>query len=101
MRGAPAQLSAQTVSGAIRLMLNTGADADITAHSLNGKVVVREGVGAAARLKSEERQKFQTRLGGGASVVRLFSGRGQINLELSGRRRRAAEERRRAVRPRG
>ncbi|HEX7177560.1 MAG TPA: VWA domain-containing protein [Pyrinomonadaceae bacterium] len=84
VRGAPAQLSAQTISGAIRLMLSTDADADITAHSLNGKVSVREGVGAEARLKSEERQKFQTRVGGGASVVRLFSGRGQINLELSG-----------------
>ena len=82
VRGAPAQLSAQTVSGAIRLRLD--GDADITAHSLNGKVSVWEGVESAPRLKSEERQKFQTRLGGGASVVRLFSGRGQINLELSG-----------------
>jgi len=84
VRGAPAQLSAQTVSGAIRLVLAADADADITAHSLNGKVAVWEGVESERRLKSEERQKFQTRLGGGASVVRLFSGRGQINLELSG-----------------
>jgi VWFA-related protein len=79
--GVPASLFAQTLSGDLRLALPLPLDASITAQSLNGSVVLGEGVeaqGAAARVL---RGKFQTRWGAGSHGVNLFSGRGRINLE--------------------
>ncbi|HVF50458.1 MAG TPA: VWA domain-containing protein [Pyrinomonadaceae bacterium] len=80
VRGLPAQLSAQSVSGDINLDIAAPADADLSAHSLNGTVTFKNGAGATARPETFVRQKFQTRLGSGRSVVRLFSGRGGIQI---------------------
>jgi len=115
--GLPASLTAQTVSGDLRLSLPAPADASLTAQSLNGSVVLGEGIesrGAAARTL---RGKFQARWGAGGSVVNLFSGRGRISLEAlaagagraetggeneagsDGAARRSAEPRRAGTRP--
>ncbi|HYO62813.1 MAG TPA: VWA domain-containing protein [Pyrinomonadaceae bacterium] len=75
VRGLPAALDAQTVSGDISLGLPSSADAELTAHSLNGEVAFE--VAGAARTA---REKFQTRLGAGGPAVRLFSGRGRISV---------------------
>jgi VWFA-related protein len=77
--GRPAALSAQTISGDLRLALPTPPDADVTAQSLNGSVSVGEGLDSArARVL---RGKFQTRFGSGSARVNLFSGRGRISLD--------------------
>jgi VWFA-related protein len=79
--GLPASLTAQTLSGDLRLALPVPLDASLTAQSLNGSVALGEGVeaeGAAARVL---RGKFQTRWGAGSRGVNLFSGRGRIQLE--------------------
>jgi Ca-activated chloride channel homolog len=78
--GAPASLSAQTISGDLRLTLPAPADADVTAQSLNGSVALGAGV-AAGPGPRERRGKFQARLGAGGRQVRLFSGRGRIHLD--------------------
>lgn len=78
--GVTAQLSAQTVSGDIRLNVSRDADADITAHSLNGSVTFEGGEGTPPSARQFDRAKFQTRLGAGGNVARLFSGRGQIHV---------------------
>ena len=76
--GLPAALSAQTISGDLRLALPTPPDADITAQSLNGSLAIGEGLdNAGARVL---RGKFQTRFGPGSARVNLFSGRGRISL---------------------
>jgi VWFA-related protein len=86
VRGLPASLSAQTISGDLTLALPAGSDANLTAQSLNGAVTLGEGVeseGAGGRVV---RGKFQARLGAGGSpgaggpTVNLFSGRGHISL---------------------
>ncbi|HST51557.1 MAG TPA: VWA domain-containing protein [Pyrinomonadaceae bacterium] len=76
--GVPASLVAQTISGDLRLAIPARSDASLTAQSLNGSVVLGDGVeaeGARARTVSG---KFQTRLGAGSRNVNLFSGRGHI-----------------------
>ncbi|HVF56967.1 MAG TPA: VWA domain-containing protein [Pyrinomonadaceae bacterium] len=80
VRGLPAALSAQTISGDLKLDFPEAFDADITAQSLNGAVALGDGIereGSRARLHTG---KFQTRRGAGTSVVNLFSGRGRISL---------------------
>ncbi|HYY96326.1 MAG TPA: VWA domain-containing protein [Pyrinomonadaceae bacterium] len=86
IRGLPASLVAQTISGDLTLALPAGSEANLTAQSLNGAVTLGEGVeseGAGGRVV---RGKFQARLGAGGSpgagsrTVNLFSGRGHISL---------------------
>lgn len=82
LRGVPSQISAQTVSGDIRLSLPAGAGAEVVAHSLNG-VVSFDGGGAGPAAEYAGR-KFETRVGAGGAVARLFSGRGRIQIETRG-----------------
>ncbi len=86
IRGLPASLVAQTISGDLTLALPAGSEANVTAQSLNGAVTLGEGVeseGAGGRVV---RGKFQARLGAGGSpgaggpTANLFSGRGHISL---------------------
>lgn len=80
VRGVPASLVAQTISGDLRLAIPAQADASLTAQSLNGSVALGDGVetgGSRARTVSG---KFQARLGAGSRNVNLFSGRGHIIL---------------------
>jgi len=80
VRGLPASLNAQTLSGDLLVGLPAARDASLTAQSLNGSVTLEEGVeseGAAARTV---RGKFQGNWGAGAARVHLFSGRGRIRL---------------------
>lgn len=78
VRGLPASLAAQTVSGDMRVSVEPQADAAITAQSLNGKVTLGAGVDdSPAR---EARGKYLARWGAGARAVNLFSGRGLIHL---------------------
>lgn len=79
VNGLPASLSAQTISGELRVTLSAPAAAELTAQSLNGSVVIGEGVIAGAA--GERRGKVEARLGAGGPAVKLFSGRGRIHLE--------------------
>ena len=78
LRGSPSQLSAQTVSGEIRLEVAAGDGVDLSAHSLNGTVTFDGGGGT--RPTDYVKQKFETRIGDGGSIARLFSGRGRISV---------------------
>ncbi|MBC7933639.1 MAG: VWA domain-containing protein [Rubrivivax sp.] len=78
--GAPASLTAQTLSGDLRLSMPAPHDANVTAQSLNGTVTLGDGVEAAGAGGRVVRGKFQARLGAGTRAVNLFSGRGRINL---------------------
>lgn len=79
--GLPASLTAQTLSGDLRLALPHAPDASVTAQSLNGSVNVGRGVEPETPGGRVLRGKLQTRLGAGGSVVNLFSGRGRISLD--------------------
>ena len=79
--GAPASLSAQTISGDLRVTLPAPAAADLTAQSLNGSVLLGDGIDAGEAGGRERRGKFQARLGAGGPVFKLFSGRGRIHLD--------------------
>jgi VWFA-related protein len=86
VKGIPASLDAQTLSGDLRLALPLPLDASLTAQSLNGSVALGEGIEAEGAGERVLRGKFQTRLGAGSRSVNLFSGRGRISLEtLAGR----------------
>ncbi len=84
VRGLPASLVAQTISGDLTLALPAGSEANLTAQSLNGAVTLGEGVESEGG--RVVRGKFQARLGAGGSAgagsptVNLFSGRGHISL---------------------
>lgn len=80
VKGLPAALVAQTVSGDMALALPTPADASLTAHSLNGAVDLGDGLDAGDGGERVRRGKFQARWGAGAQSVNLFSGRGRISL---------------------
>jgi VWFA-related protein len=86
VRGLPASLVAQTISGDLTLALPAGSDASITAQSLNGAVTLGEGVEAEGAAGRVVRGKFQARLGAGGGLgagahsVNLFSGRGHVSL---------------------
>ena len=79
-RGLPGALSAQTVSGDIRLDLSPPYDVDLTAHSLNGSVALGLDAGSTPATPRIVREKYQTRLGAGSRAARLFSGRGRISI---------------------
>lgn len=81
VRGLPLNLSAQTLSGEIRLSVSQNAD--VTAHSLNGTVVFESADGTAEPSRQVDRAKFHVRLGAGESVANLFSGRGAIHVNAS------------------
>jgi VWFA-related protein len=92
VRGLPASLFAQTISGDLTLSVPAGADASVTAQSLNGSVTVGEGVESDGAGGRTIHGKFQARLGAGgglsaggnsdasAHTVNLFSGRGHVSL---------------------
>jgi VWFA-related protein len=80
VRGVPASLVAQTISGDLRLAVPPQADASLTAQSLNGSVALGDGVEASDSRARTVSGKFQARLGAGSRNVNLFSGRGHIIL---------------------
>jgi len=79
VKGLPASLVAQTLSGELRVALPVASGASVTAQSLNGSVRVGRGVESERSEARELRGKFQT--GSGGPVVNLFSGRGRISLD--------------------
>jgi VWFA-related protein len=81
VRGVPAALDAQTLSGDLRLALSPRTDATVTAQSLNGSVVIARGIESEGALGRTLRGKLHARLGSGGSTVNLFSGRGRISLD--------------------
>jgi Ca-activated chloride channel family protein len=78
--GVPASLVAQTISGDLHLAIPAQADASLTAQSLNGTVMLGDGIEAEGSRGRVLREKFQARWGAGSRSVNLFSGRGRINL---------------------
>jgi VWFA-related protein len=86
VRGLPASLVAQTISGDLTLAVPAGADAAVTAQSLNGSVTLGDGVESGGVGGRTIHGKFQARLGAGgnsdagAHSVNLFSGRGHVSL---------------------
>ena len=82
VRGLPAALLVQTISGEIRAELPAGADADIVAQTVKGAVTLPQGTAAAA--SNRPGLAVQTRLGAGGRTVRLHSESGNINLTLEG-----------------
>jgi VWFA-related protein len=81
VRGTPAALLIQTVSGEIRALLTSNADADVVADSKTGSVSSSL---ASGEVRRAGRPQLQTRLGKGGKSVRLFSQAGNITLSLNG-----------------
>jgi VWFA-related protein len=79
VKGLPASLVAQTLSGDLRVSLPPAAGASVTAQSLNGSVHVGRGVESERSVERDVRGKFQ--MGSGVPNVNLFSGRGRISLD--------------------
>jgi VWFA-related protein len=77
IKGNPAALLAQTVSGEIRLELPANSAADLTAESKTGSVSSSI---AAAAANQNGRPQLQARLGNGGKPARLFSQAGNIAL---------------------
>jgi len=77
VRGLPAALLIQTVSGEIRVELPTGAGADILADSKTGSVSSSVELAVVDRT---HRPQLQARTGSGGSSVRLYSQAGNIAL---------------------
>lgn len=81
IRGTPAALLVQTVSGEIRTELTKNIDADVTADSKTGSVSASL---ASLQTSQTSRPQLQARLGKGGRVVRLVSQAGNITLALAG-----------------
>jgi VWFA-related protein len=81
VRGVPATLSAQTVSGDIRAELPTPVDADVTAESVSGTVDSTLAAPAAGARSGEH--LFEARIGAGGHPVSFHSERGHITLASS------------------
>src|SRR5229473_5046112 len=77
VRGLPAALLIQTISGEIRLELPTGAGADILADSRTGTISSSL---PSAVIDRAHRPQLQARLGAGGKSVRLYSQAGNIAL---------------------
>jgi VWFA-related protein len=77
IKGNPAALLAQTVSGEIRLELPANSAADLTAESQTGSVSSSI---AAAAANQNGRPQLRARLGKGSKPARLFSQAGNIAL---------------------
>src|SRR5213593_1777325 len=75
IRGNPAALLAQTISGEIRLEIPSDARADVTAESKTGTVSSSI---ANAPVKPAQRPQLEARLGNGGRRVRLYSQAGNI-----------------------
>jgi VWFA-related protein len=83
VKGLPASLVAQTLSGDLSVALPEASGANVTAQSLNGTVRVGRGVESVGSEERDVRGKFRT--AGGGPVVNLFSGRGRISLDTLAR----------------
>jgi VWFA-related protein len=77
VRGLPAALLVQTISGEIRLELSDGAGADVLADSRTGTI---SSSFPAAVVDRARRPQLQTRLGAGGKSVKLYSEAGNIAL---------------------
>ncbi len=77
VRGLPAALLVQTISGEIRLELPDGAGADVLADSRTGTISSSL---SSAVVDRARRPQLQARLGAGGKSVRLFSQAGNIAL---------------------
>jgi VWFA-related protein len=77
VRGLPAALLIQTISGEIRIELPAGAGADVLADSKTGAV---SSSFAAAVVDRARRPQLQARLGAGGKSVKLYSQAGNIAL---------------------
>jgi VWFA-related protein len=80
VRGLPAALLVQTVSGEIRVELPGGAGADVLADSKTGTVSSSL---SSAVVDRAHRPQLQARLGPGGKSVRLYSQAGNIALAAS------------------
>lgn len=81
VRGVPARLEVQTVTGDVRVRLPASSEADIMARTLYGTIEVGAGIGAGARAAAGGR--YAARLGAGSRLVRLSTVRGHVVLEKS------------------
>ncbi|HVS83350.1 MAG TPA: VWA domain-containing protein, partial [Pyrinomonadaceae bacterium] len=81
VRGLPAALLIQTISGEIRLELSTAAGADMLADSKTGTVSSSFPSAIVDRLR---RPQLQARVGAGGKSVRLYSQAGNIALATAG-----------------
>ncbi|HLR07365.1 MAG TPA: VWA domain-containing protein [Pyrinomonadaceae bacterium] len=77
VRGLPAALLVQTISGEIRLELPNGAGADVLADSRTGTISSSL---PSAVIDRAHRPQLQARLGAGGKSVRLYSQAGNIAL---------------------
>jgi Ca-activated chloride channel family protein len=81
VKGLPAALLVQTVSGEIRVDLPKGSSADVIADSKTGSV---SSSFAAAAVNQSNRPQLQGRVGNGGAGVRLYSQAGNITLASAG-----------------
>ena len=81
VKGLPAALLVQTVSGEIRVDLPKGSSADVIAASKTGSV---SSSFAAAVVNQSNRPQLQGRVGNGGAGVRLYSQAGNITLASAG-----------------
>ena len=81
VRGTPAALLIQTVSGEIRTELTENAGADVIAETKTGNVSSSL---SSLDVSQAGRPQLTARLGKGGSVVRLFSQAGNITLAAAG-----------------
>jgi VWFA-related protein len=77
VRGLPAALLVQTVSGEIRVEVPENAGADVMAQSRTGHVTSSL---QSAALKAVARPQFQGRIGGGGKSLKLYSQAGNITV---------------------
>lgn len=77
VRGLPAALLIQTVSGEIRLEIPDNASANVIADSRTGNITSSL---SAATVNQTSRPQLQARLGRGVKAVRLYSQAGNITL---------------------
>lgn len=81
VKGLPAALLVQTVSGEIRVDLPKGSSADVIADSKTGGV---SSSFAAPLVNQSNRPQLQGRVGNGGAGVRLYSQAGNITLASAG-----------------
>lgn len=83
VRGLPATLTVQTVSGDIRTEFPLASNADITAQSPNGMISSTLKGETSSTPERSDGRVFQTRIGEGGKTVRLYSESGRITLAPS------------------
>src|SRR5712691_11344418 len=81
VRGLPAALLVQTISGEIRFELSAGSGADVLADSRTGTI---SSPFPSAVVDRTRRPQLQARLGAGGKSVRLYSQAGNIALANAG-----------------